>query len=238
MPGCSPMYWVTRDEGDPYADYVIAHLWFDGDIIDRSQFAATYSYANGATLSASRTIFGAGTSLDTTYATNPGLYYAAYVSGGGAHLSPGNYEFTIEFWYYEFGSGSGAPGNQYHFSFYNQATGQTFRIYSPSFKGNIAFDLSGGPNSGISTVSAGWHYVACARLGNTYEMWIDGVLAQTVTNSIMDMGTHNSGTYNIWIGSGSTYGSAYATSYSNFRFTRRYRDCSVIPTAPFPDPVP
>jgi Concanavalin A-like lectin/glucanases superfamily len=235
--GMGPAFWQIRDEGDPYADDVIAHLWFDGDIVDRSQFAATYSYGYGATLSASPVIFAAGTSLDTTY-VSPGVTYAAYISGGGAHISPGNYEFTVEFWYYELGSP--APGNQYHFFFYNHANGHNFRIFSPGFKGNIAFDVAGGPASGTSSVSVGWHHIALTRLGNNYDLWIDGGLAQSVTNSTMDTGTHNSGSYNVWIGAGSSYGSAYASYYSNFRFTKkcRYTAAFPVPTAQFPDPVP
>jgi Concanavalin A-like lectin/glucanases superfamily len=234
--GMGPAFWRVPVEVDPYADDVIAHLWFDGDYTDRSQFAATYSQNDGVALASSPLKFGT-KSLDTTY--TPGAnYYGANVSCAAAHLSPGNTEFTVEFWFYE--PVLPANGNTHHFMFTNAANGHTFRIYSVSFKGDICFDVAGGPNSGSSSVSQGWHHVALTRLNNAYDMWLDGSLAQSVTNSTMNTGTHGSGTYTIWVGGASSPGSSYATFYSNFRFTkkRRYSAAFSVPTAPFPDPVP
>jgi Concanavalin A-like lectin/glucanases superfamily len=238
MIGCSPMYWVTRDEGDPYADDVIAHLWFDGDYVDRSQFAATYTLNDGAVIGSGQVKFGTN-SFDTRY-TGGGGIYSANAAGSGTHLSPGNDEFTVEFWYYE--PAPGSAGNQYHFLFNNLANGHNFRIYAPSFKGDIAFDLQGGGPAGSVAVAQGWHHVALTRIGGTsYKLWLDGIEVQSKTNSVLNTGTHLSTTGNIYIGSGSTSsGTSFASYYSNFRFTKkcRYTATFSVPTAPFPDPVP
>jgi hypothetical protein len=71
-------------------------------------------------------------------------------------------------------------------------------------------------------------------------MYLDGVLAQTVTNSTANFGTHNTGSYSIIFGSSTSPGGSYATYYSNFRFTRkqRYSAPFSVPTIQFPDPVP
>ena len=235
--GMGPAFWQIRDAGDPYADYVIAHLWFDGDTTDRSQFAATYTASGGGVLGSGQLKFGS-TSWDSRYTGGGGLYDAR-IGAGGTHLSPNNSKCTIEFWYYEPSAGSG--GNQGHFSFTNSSTGHVLRVYSPSFKGDIAMDMNGGgvtPGS-VSVTRSAWHYVAITRDGSAWEMWVDGVRVQTATNSTMNMGTHLSTTCVVDFASLSAANSTFASYYSNFRFTRDIvRDVSIVPTAPFPDPVP
>ena len=226
-------------EADPLAEFVIAHLWFNGDYTDRSQFAATYNTGTGTLLGTTHLKFDNTTSLDTRYTPGDNTF-PANVAGSGTHLSPGNTEFTVEFWYYE--PAIASSGNQYHFSFTNTANGHGFRIYSPNFKGDIAFDLQGGgPAGSVNVTRNAWHHVALTRSGGTsYTLWLDGVSVQTHTNSTLNTGTHLSSTCSITIGSGTTEGSAFASEYTNFRFTRkcRYTAPFSVPTIQFPDPVP
>lgn len=230
---------LDNDEpSDAWASDVIAHLWFDGDMIDRSQFAATYSAVGGAVLSGTQTKFGS-TSLDTTYYDTPGSGYYAGLTCSGTHLAPGN-EFTVEFWYWE--PPPTTPGNQYHFQYFNTTTSQNFRIYSPNFGSEITFDTSGGGPSGNATSGGpAWHHVALTFYGSVFDMYLDGVkvLTKTISGSI-DFGSHLTTTGVIYIGSGSSPATSFACYYSNFRFTkrRRYTTDFSVPTAPFPDPVP
>jgi Concanavalin A-like lectin/glucanases superfamily len=236
--GMGPAFWQIRDEGDPYADDVIAHLWFDGDYTDRSQFALGYVLQYGATFGSGQVKFGTQSLDNRFYTVFPGVY-AAGCAGNGVNLSPGNVEFCVEFWYYE--PPVGSSGNNGHFLFQNNSNLHVFRIYSPSFKGDIAFDVQGGPDSGpVSVTRSAWHHVALTRLNNTYDMYIDGVKVKTVTNSVLNTGTHLSNSCSIYIGCHSSIGSSFGWYVSNFRFTKKQRYSSnfSVPTAPFPDPVP
>jgi Concanavalin A-like lectin/glucanases superfamily len=238
--GMGPAFWQIRDEGDPYADDVIAHLWFDNDYTDRSQFAATYTTSDGATLSSGQTKFGAATSLDTSYVTAPDIN-AAEVGGSGSHLSPGDTEFTYEYWVYV-PSVWTTTYNTYHWEWKNNSNGHNIRLYSPDFATNsITFDVrTSSPGTATFTKDA-WHHIAMTRQNGTdYTLWIDGVSVLTQTTSTLNMGTHNSGSYAMWIASGSSYGGSLRAYWSNVRFTKkcRYTASFSVPTAPFPDPVP
>ena len=237
--GMGPAFWQIRDEGDPYADDVIAHLWFDGDVVDRSQFASTYSLSFGATLSSGQTKFGAATSLNTSHITPPDVH-AAEVTGGGAHLSPGNTEFTYEYWV-DVPTAWPTNTGPFHWFWQRNSTVQIFRLYAPGDTNTITFDArAGSPGTATFTRDA-WHHIAMTRRNSTdYTLWIDGVSVLTQTTSALDMGTHNSGSYSMWISSGSSYGASLRAYMSNVRFTKkcRYTAAFSVPTAKFPDPVP
>lgn len=212
---------------DPFASDVIAHLTFDGDITDRSPFAATYIADYGAVTNSTYARFGT-QSLDTSHITMPGTMHAAEVRCGGPHLSPGNTEFTVEFdFLVPFAYSTNTVPIIWMWE--NSANSHQVKLVQSTHSwglvtNSIALDIEGAAQGPVLFFTYDtWHNVAVVRNGTSFALYLDGVQRYVLTSHTINMGTHNSGTYSTWIGSGSAFGATLRAHYANYRFTKKAR---------------
>lgn len=171
-----------------------------------------------------------------------------YFDGNGDYLSIaaspnttlGAGDFTIEMWIY-----SGANGT---------ATRVMTNIpqgASPAWISGrwvIATSTAGNPNkfifacnnyannadmlvSSVAANDSAWHHYAVTRSGNTWRLFIDGVLQQTITSSV-SLDNNTPSTFNI----GTESSSFWAGYIDDLRITKgvaRYTASFTAPTAPF-----
>lgn len=215
----SPPFWGA-EQGDPYWSYVVALLHFDGNYVDSSPVGGTYS---GAAITTTNQRFGSG-GLDCTGGTSE------RVNGGGVALALGTADFCVEFFFKD----PDTPAkNTNLFLLQSAATSQSVRVYTPS-PGTLAADVSGvSPAGSVAYSYNTWYHVAVTRNGTSFTMWLNGVAAQTWTNSTLDM----PGNITAWIGSASSGGSGLAAYLDEWRITAgvpRYT-APFTPSGPFPN---
>lgn len=220
------------EEKDPYANYVV--FQFDATISSNAKDIAsnvipTYTGTYTIPQAVSRTIYPYVSKINKTSKKVSGFIYT---DGNGDRVSwtnskyvLGTSNFTIEFWTAPYNGGGGDAYGRLLLIGTDSANGcfAVIRANAPNPLTIFAQTYSGGWSNVIDTNSGTlpndkWSHVAITRSGgNVYTMYINGVLANTVTN-----GTGNNLTGNtIYIGSGSTAGTNdYHGRYANFRITK------------------
>jgi len=169
----------------------------------------------------------------TFYQTNPASY-SGYFDGTGDYLTapasnstiwPGSGSFTIEYWLYL--PANPSAGYYTHFSY--GTSGSVLRVFNTAATSKIEVF------SGTSVIlnpawpTAGqWNHFALVRNGTTLTLYINGAVAQSVTNST-DFST---GTLTI---GGESASNPLLGSISNFRIvkgTAVYTSAFTPPTSP------
>ena len=199
----------------------------DAAIIDKSQSVKTITL-NGNVKSST---------TQTKYLTS-----SMYFDGTGDYLSMepsdlfnfGSGDFTIETWFYV--TTSTSPYNDYHIIGYatNSTNFWAIRIRNAADRG-LEFRWYEGSErvaiyQGSDLTSSGWHHVAVTRNGNTWRMFYDGNLVNSVSNS----GTISNFTDSLQIGALPTVGAYYLGYISDVRITKglaRYTSNFTPPTA-------
>lgn len=217
-----PPLWGGED-GDPYWSYVKTLLHFDGNTTDSSLAAVSYANSGGAVLASSGQLYGSG-ALDCRPSNN------AACTGSSAALVMGSGNFCIECW---FRDENQATKNQFVWFIEEASAAKTVRVFSPS-AGAISCDASGGGPAGSIAYSYNtWIHSAVTRNGNNWTHWINGVAAQTWTNSTFS----SASSISVWVGKASSAGTGLMCLIDEFRVTvgvPRYT-APFTPIGPFPN---
>ena len=250
-PYLRPTPYVATDGGRGYFSNTNVKIWVKSDTFPGD----TDFYDSSATIgNAPKDI----TNADYTAANRPVIKTANsvtdYALSGGADgilfdntdyivvpnhegLQLGNSDFTIEFWIRAGSATSGIMGTcnsgdgRKGFRFFLTSSATTMNFYASTVDSGNDFTLS--DNADPSMVADHWHHVVQQRIGDEFNMIIDGVSAVRGSSSILipDNG-------NIYIGgTGSTADSELVGYLDEIRFSKmaRYTGQGLI-DSDFPNP--
>lgn len=219
------------------ADFEIIRGYQGGSPHDFSRRDGTINKDSGAFIQTTTGAFG----------SNCGNFTSSIVSTRmpltRGQFALGSQDFTLETWFRSgqtetsfrtiFGKrGFGSPGG-FDWAWYLEA--QTMR-FQYSTDGVNSTSLVSTTPIGNTYYDEGWHYFACRRENGVLQFWING--EQLGDDISLSASIHNSSSA-VWLGNSEDFnGGALRGRLDECRITLGFaRDCSVVPTAPWPKGV-
>lgn len=233
----NPYRFSAAGGGDPYWDNVVSLLHFDGadgstTIIDEK--GLTWTVAGSAQIDTAQSVFGGASLLksgDSDYLLLP--------TNAGMNFGTG--DFTLEFWHRRVALGERTLMGSGQASYVATAPVLFFNsTYPATTNGALTFVFNSSTtqvlDSGVLTPAVGaFAHIAITRQGNTFRMFIDGVMTDSLTSIDAVDFSAGAGTYfgrSGWNSGGSN------GHYDEFRATKgvaRYTANFIPPTGPFPN---
>ena len=127
------------------------------------------------------------------------------------------------------GSGSQADVNHFNAYLFHNPNDGTFNVDYRNPSGPLHL----GPFGSNSSIYNAWHYVSVTRSGNTYKIYVDGLLESTKSDSNPNLPTST-----VWILSGRS-GFLYKGKIDDIRFyNREISSSEVLALSGLPTPMP
>lgn len=184
---------------DPYWAYVALLLHCDGaSFVDSSSSQRTINVSGSASITTAQSKFG-GASAYFPGGASDGIYFS------DLNISTG--DFALELFFKSDSSTRYAQliGNELGYS------GFTLLVNNDSFTGGqVGMYLRGNPtifSSAGDFTDNQWHHVALSRSGSTLNLYLDGSLSSTVTNSTSFSGA------DMWLGKNNYYSGRALVGY-------------------------
>lgn len=235
IPSFAP-YRNSGGAGDPYFADVSLLLHCDG-ANGSTSFVDSSAYAHTVTASGSMIISGTNPKFGSGCALSQGSWSDHLTIANAAEFDLAAGDFTVEGWvnYAGVGASGGALIGRWEIG---PSTNADWLVYFDTSRHvNFFANGSGSPIVGPVTVPNDglYHHIAVTRQGNTFRLFLDGVLSSTATSSVTIQNTPSQVLRtNVW---GDTVNSRLDGRWDEIRITKgvcRYTT-SFTPAGPFPN---